>query len=139
MEKMGVVLDPQAKNLTFKRRSVMIPAQLPREKICQISAAAFKLWHNRSKERRTQAKPKMFSASLAGIEKPSNQSSIRTLESSCQKNIGIIYHCLTDKKQRSFHQCEEKGLTIRLSLCLTRMENYPQYPLALSTACREMN
>ena len=52
MERMGVVLDPPAKNLTFKRHGVTIQAQLPQERIRQASAAAFKLWHNRSKKQK---------------------------------------------------------------------------------------
>ena len=70
MERIGAVIDAEARSLTFKHHNITIAAKSPQGNIHPISAATFKLWHNRSKKTpHDQPKPEIFSVSMADIEK----------------------------------------------------------------------
>ena len=116
MKRTGAVIDAEATSLTFKHHNVTIAAELPQGNIHPISAAAFKLWHNRSKKTpHDQPKPEIFSVSMADIEKalkPKVHSDPRT---KLPENIGNTCRCSTTKKLKSCRPCEEMELTTKYS------------------------
>ena len=116
MKRTGAVIDAEATSLTFKHHNVTIAAELPQGNIHPISAAAFKLWHNRSKKTpHDQPKPEIFSVSMADIERRSNRKCILTHEQNSPGNIGNTCRCSTTKKLKSCRPCEEMELTTKYS------------------------